>query len=159
MTDKEEDIRFYSAYAQAVIAGLERLKNRTGSLTPSQEAELAVNKIALGVLQPPHIEFHVKRHPAPQCVPVSAVVVADPKAPSTWPKWEHAPDWSNAERRDCMICFAEGVATVHDPDDMPRCADCWEDLQPCVNCGNVSTRPGGEHYCNDKKKKDKRNDD
>lgn len=64
-----------------------------------------------------------------------------PKHPSTWPLWEHA------ERRDCAICGDRRVSTVHDPDGVPRCASCWEDLQPCVNCGQVSTRPGGEHYC------------
>lgn len=150
MTDKEEDIRFYSAYAQAVIAGLERLKSRTGSLTPPQEAELAVNKIALGVLQPQHEDLREKLNPAPYHVPVTAVVVADPKAPSTWPKWEHA------ERRDCGICFAERVPIVPDPDGLPRCKDCWEDLQPCVNCGTVSTRPHGEHYCTVATKKDRK---
>lgn len=147
MTNKEEDIRFYTAYAQSVIAGLERLQNRVGSLTLPQEAELAINKIALGVLQPQIVDLHEKLNPAPQYVPVTAVVAADPKAPSTWPKWDHA------ERRDCAICFAERVPIVPDPDGLPRCKDCWEDLQPCVNCGIVSTRPGGEHYCTTTPKK------
>lgn len=152
MTNKEEDIRFYTAYAQAVIAGLERLKNRVGSLTPPQEAELAINKIALGVLQPKHEDLREKLNPAPYHVPVTAVVVTEPKAQSAGPNWDHA------ERRDCAICFAERVATVHDPDGLPRCADCWEDLQPCVNCGTVSTRPGGEHYCTVAPKKDQDNE-
>lgn len=139
MTDKEEDIRFYTAYAQAVIAGLERLQNRVGSLTPPQEAELAINKIALGVLQPQHADLHEKLNPAPQYVPVSAVVV---------------PDEPTAAGGRCLLCFAENVNVTPDPDGVPRCASCWEDLQPCVNCGTVSTRPGGEHYCTATPKED-----
>ena len=77
---------------------------------------------------------------------------ADPKTPSTWPKREHGPQWEHADRRDCAICFAERVPVLPDPDGLPRCKDCWEDLQPCVNCGNVSTRPHGEHFCRPTKK-------
>lgn len=84
--------------------------------------------------------------PAPiECVPVSVALhqhTHDPKTPSTWPKWEHA-----AEGGRCLLCFSENVNVTPDPEGVPRCASCWEHLNPCARCGTVSTRPGGEHYC------------
>lgn len=88
-----------------------------------------------------------------ECVPVNIVLhqhTHDPKAPSTWPKWDHA-----AEGGRCLICFTENVNVTPDPEGVPRCEKCWEDLQPCVNCGTVSTRHGGEHYCKADPKEDK----
>lgn len=132
------DVDFLKQYADAIIAGLTR-RRASVPLTLAQEAELKVAQVALKALL------------REQTMPVKT----DPKRPSTWPVFEDAveaippfvADWSQSERRDCSLCGAEGVATLHDPDGVLRCEHCFEDLEPCVRCGTVSTRPDGAHYC------------
>lgn len=124
-----QDVDFLKQYADAIIAGLTR-RRASVPLTLAQEAELKVAQVALKALL------------REQSMPVK-IVVNPP----------FVVDWSQSERRDCSMCGAEGVATLHDPDGVLRCEHCFEDLEPCVRCGTVSTRPDGAHYCHVKDQK------
>ena len=62
-------------------------------------------------------------------------------------------DADKLEINDAVTCPQCGATGEIDCDDGVAFVS-WAEPEPCQNCGGVSTRPNGEHYCHGGKNQD-----